>query len=626
MALLEVTDLRTHFFTREGTVRAVDGIDFTVDVGKTLGIVGESGSGKSVTALSIMGLIPKPPAEIVSGSVVYDGQDLTKLSEKKLEDIRGREIAMIFQDPMTSLNPTLTIGTQITETIRRHYDVSKAQARKKAIELLEEVRIPRAGERLDDYPHRFSGGMRQRVMIAIALSCDPKLLIADEPTTALDVTVQASVLDLLDDLKARHDMAMIIITHDMGVVAEAADDIIVMYAGQVVEHAGDAGSLRPPGAPLHRGSPRRPAAARGRGHPRGPPDRDPRAAAGSARPARRVPLRAALPLRRRRLVHRARARAAGDPEGPLGALGPSCERAGSRPRPGRSPSVSTNGALLEVADLHKHFPIREGLLIERKVGDVKAVDGVTFDVAAGETVGLVGESGSGKSTTGYCILQLIKPTSGSVKFEGTELTSLGREDLRRMRREMQIVFQDPYSSLDPRMTVGDIVGEPLIVHGIGSKGDRKSRIRELLDVVGFNPSFTNRYPHEFSGGQRQRIGIARALALSPKLIVCDEPVSALDVSIQAQILNLLKDLQRDFQLTYLFIAHDLAVVRSMSDRIAVMNKGQLVEIGPAEQVYTNPQHDYTKALLSAVPIPDPRAMKERKAARRKLRHALAEGL
>jgi oligopeptide transport system ATP-binding protein len=282
--------------------------------------------------------------------------------------------------------------------------------------------------------------------------------------------------------------------------------------------------------------------------------------------------------------------------------------------------------LLQVTELHKHFPIKEGLLIERKVGEVRAVDGVSFDVQPGETLGLVGESGSGKSTTGYCVLQLMKPTSGSVKFEGTELTELGREDLRRMRREMQIVFQDPYSSLDPRMTVGDIVGEPLIVHGIGTRRDRSARIRELLDVVGFNPSYTNRYPHEFSGGQRQRIGIARALALSPKLIVCDEPVSALDVSIQAQILNLLKDLQRDFGLTYLFIAHDLAVVRGMSDRIAVMNRGQLVEIGPAEQVYTNPQDDYTKALLSAVPVPDPRAMKERKAARRQLRHALSEGV
>ena len=289
-------------------------------------------------------------------------------------------------------------------------------------------------------------------------------------------------------------------------------------------------------------------------------------------------------------------------------------------------TVSQNGALLQVKELHKHFPIRSGLLFERKVDEVKAVDGVSFDIAEGETLGLVGESGSGKSTTGYCILQLLKPTSGSVVFEGTELTTLGREDLRRMRREMQIVFQDPYSSLDPRMTVGDIVAEPLIVHRIGTRRDRSTRVRELLDIVGFNPSFTNRYPHEFSGGQRQRIGIARALALSPKLIVCDEPVSALDVSIQAQILNLLKDLQHDFALTYLFIAHDLAVVRSMSDRIAVMNKGVLVEIGPAEQVYTAPKDDYTKALLSAVPIPDPRAMKERKAARRKLRHALAEGV
>ena len=287
--------------------------------------------------------------------------------------------------------------------------------------------------------------------------------------------------------------------------------------------------------------------------------------------------------------------------------------------------MSANGALLRVDGLHKHFPVRSGVLIERTVEHVKAVDGVSFDVAEGETLGLVGESGSGKSTTGFCILQLLKPTSGSIVFQETELTELGREDLRRMRREMQIVFQDPYSSLDPRMTVGDIVGEPLVVHGIGTRRDRRSRVRELLDVVGFNPAYTNRYPHEFSGGQRQRIGIARALALSPKLIVCDEPVSALDVSIQAQILNLLKDLQRDFSLTYLFIAHDLAVVRSMSDRIAVMNRGKLVEIGPAEEVYTNPQDEYTKALLSAVPIPDPRAMKERKAARRKLRHALAEG-
>jgi oligopeptide transport system ATP-binding protein len=289
-------------------------------------------------------------------------------------------------------------------------------------------------------------------------------------------------------------------------------------------------------------------------------------------------------------------------------------------------SASQNGALLQVKDLHKHFPVKSGLLFERKIDEVKAVDGVSFDIAEGETLGLVGESGSGKSTTGYCVLQLLKPTSGSVVFEGTELTTVGREALRRMRREMQIVFQDPYSSLDPRMTVGDIVAEPLIVHRIGTRRDRSTRVRELLDTVGFNPTYTNRYPHEFSGGQRQRIGIARALALSPKLIVCDEPVSALDVSIQAQILNLLKDLQHDFALTYLFIAHDLAVVRSMSDRIAVMNKGVLVEIGPAEELYTAPKDDYTKALLSAVPIPDPRAMKERKAARRKLRHALAEGV
>jgi ABC-type oligopeptide transport system ATPase subunit len=287
--------------------------------------------------------------------------------------------------------------------------------------------------------------------------------------------------------------------------------------------------------------------------------------------------------------------------------------------------MSGSGVLLSVTDLHKHFPVKSGLLFDRTVGEVRAVDGVSFDIQAGETLGLVGESGSGKSTTGYCILQLLKPTSGSVRFEGQELTELGREAIRRLRREMQIVFQDPYASLDPRMTVGDIVSEPLVVHRIGTRRDRRGRVRELLDVVGFNPTFTNRYPHEFSGGQRQRIGIARALALNPKLIVCDEPVSALDVSIQAQILNLLKDLQHDFGLTYLFVAHDLAVVRSMSDRIAVMNRGKLVELGPAEEVYTNPKDDYTKALLTAVPIPDPRKMKERKLERRRLKHAIAEG-
>ena len=418
---------------------------------------------------------------------------------------------------------------------------------------------------------------------------------------------------------------MIIITHDMGVVAEAADDIIVMYAGQVVEQASTLDLFDNPEHPYTE------ALLGALPQIEGANVRDGRLTAIPGRPPDLINPPAACRFAPRcRYAGSdgctdARAAAAGDPDGSLGALGASRERARRRPPATGGGRVSSAKApLLQVTDLHKHFPIREGLLIERKVGDVKAVDGVSFDVAPGETLGLVGESGSGKSTTGYCILQLLKPTSGSVKFEGTELTELGREDLRRMRREMQIVFQDPYSSLDPRMTVGDIVGEPLIVHKIGTRKDRSARIRDLLDVVGFNPSYTNRYPHEFSGGQRQRIGIARALALSPKLIVCDEPVSALDVSIQAQILNLLKDLQNDFGLTYLFIAHDLAVVRGMSDRIAVMNRGQLVEIGPAEDVYTNPQDDYTKALLSAVPVPDPRAMKERKAARRKLRHALAE--
>ena len=409
--LLDVKDLKTHFFTREGVVRAVDGVSFTLEPGRTLGIVGESGCGKSVTALSIMGLIPQPPAKIVGGQVLFQGRDLTTLSEKRLQDVRGKEIAMIFQDPMTSLNPTLTIGTQITETIRRHFDVTKGQARKRAVELLEEVQIPNAARRLDDYPHRYSGGMRQRVMIAIALSCNPKLLIADEPTTALDVTVQAQVLDLLDDLRSQHEMAMIIITHDMGVVAEAADDIVVMYAGQVVEQALDARPLRPAGAPLHGGAPRRAAAARGHRRPRGETDRDPGPAARPDPSARGLPVRAALPLRRQgRHVRDPHARAARGSDEALGTLGTSIVGAGPEARGGARVSM------LAVTNLQKYFPIKKGLLFERTVDYVRAVDDVSFEIDEGETLGLVGESGSGKSTTGYCVLQLLKPTSGSIKL------------------------------------------------------------------------------------------------------------------------------------------------------------------------------------------------------------------
>ncbi len=618
MPLLDVRNLRTYFATRQGDVKAVDDVSFSLERGKTLGIVGESGCGKSVTALSIMGLLAKPPARIVGGSIAFDGVELTNLSNRELEDLRGVELAMVFQDPMTSLNPTLTIGTQITETLRRHLGVSRADARRRAVELLQEVQIPNAGARLDDYPHRYSGGMRQRVMIAIALSCNPKLLIADEPTTALDVTVQASILDLLEELREEHEMAMIVITHDMGVVAEAADEIVVMYAGQVVEQASTVELFDYPEHPyteaLLAALPKLDdVGARGArltAIPGRPPDLlEPTAAcrfaprcpyAGRADSCALVPPE----LREIRREHWVRS---------------------AHPRSKRAEAAASSEPLLAVSGLEKHFPVKKGVLLERTVDRVRAVDGVDLELDEGKTLGLVGESGSGKSTAGYCVLQLLRPTAGSVRFDGKELTALRGEALRRMRREMQIVFQDPYSALNPRMTVGDIVGEPLQVHRIGNRKSRRATVRQLLDLVGFDPTFTNRYPHEFSGGQRQRIGIARSLALNPKLIVCDEPVSALDVSIQAQILNLLRDLQQDFGLAYLFVAHDLAVVRAMSDTIAVMSRGKIVEVGPAEQVYRSPQEEYTKALLAAVPVADPRRQRERKEERRRLRHVLADG-
>ncbi len=633
MALLEVKDLRTVFRTREGEVHAVDGVSFALERGQTLGIVGESGCGKSVTASSIMGIV-QPPGKVVEGSVMFDGRELIGRKESELENIRGREISMIFQDPMTSLNPTLKIGTQITEVLERHMNMKRAEARKRAIELLDEVKIPNAAARLDDYPHRYSGGMRQRVMIAIALACNPKLLIADEPTTALDVTVQAGVLDLLYELRESHDMAMIIITHDMGVVAETADNIIVMYAGQFVEQATSFDLFDSPEHPYTEALLAALPQIEGEGIRQGrltsipgrPPDllTPPEA----CRFAPRCPYAGtddcsvvAPELREIRPATGcgARIRPRSAPARGWGLM-----TTAATPETTQQKTTAEREPLLKVEGLKKYFPIKSGLLWDKTVDYVRAVDDVSFEIYPGETLGLVGESGSGKSTTGYCVLQLLKPTEGSVNFLGRELTKLKREELREMRREMQIVFQDPYASLNPRMTVGDIVGEPLVVHGIGDRGSRRKSVERLLEVVGFNPDFINRYPHEFSGGQRQRIGVARALALNPRLIICDEPVSALDVSIQAQIVNLLKDLQQEFNLAYLFVAHDLAVVRTMSDRIAVMNKGKIVETGDAETVYTHAQDDYTKALLAAVPIPDPHKMRARREERRKLKDVLAE--
>jgi len=541
--LISVRDLRVGFATEGGLVQAVDGVSFDLAPGEVLAIVGESGSGKSVTAQTIVGLTRSHNARI-EGSAQLGGEELIGASERQLQRVRGERIGMVFQDPMTSFNPVYRIGAQIVEAIRAHRkDVSDAQARERAVELLDTVGIPNASQRVDSYPHQFSGGMRQRAMIAMALALEPDVLIADEPTTALDVTVQAQILTLLERLNRERDLATILITHDLGVVAEIADRVLVMHEGKVVERGELDDVFYSPADPYTR------------------------SLLGAV-----VRLDAAPPLRPRR-------------EGEN---------------------------LLEVTDLVKHFPVKRGLLVNHEVDRVRAVDGVSFSVRRGETLGLVGESGSGKSTLCRAVLQLLAPDSGSVRFEGREIAGLSRRAMRPLRREMQIVFQDPYASLNPRKRVGQIVAEPLRLQGESSGTELRGAAQELLDRVGLSAEHYDRYPHEFSGGQRQRIGIARALALRPKLIVADEPVSALDVSIRAQILDLLAELQKDFGLTYLFVAHDIGVVRHVSDRIAVMHEGRIVEEGPADQVCERPSDAYTKQLLAAVPIPDPREARARR--------------
>jgi peptide/nickel transport system ATP-binding protein len=544
-ALLTVEDLRVSFNTQSGRVQAVDGVSFELAPGEVLAIVGESGSGKSVTAQTILGLTRSPNAEI-SGSARLGEQELLNASEGELRGVRGARVAMVFQDPMTSFNPVYKVGWQIIEAIRAHDgETSKAKARERAVELLDSVGIPNAAQRVDDYPHQFSGGMRQRAMIAMALALEPEILIADEPTTALDVTVQAQILALLERLNRERGLATILITHDLGVVAEVADRVLVMHDGLIVER-GDLDQIFY--AP--------------------------------ADPYTRKLLDAVVRL---------------DAAPPL--------------RPGRE-----GEPLLEVTDLVKHFPVKRGLL-NREVDRVRAVDGVSLSVRKGETLGLVGESGSGKSTLSRTILQLLAPSSGSVRFEGREIAGLSRREMRPLRRQMQMVFQDPYASLNPRKRIGQIVGEPLRVQGEASGAELRREVHELLDRVGLSAEHYDRFPHEFSGGQRQRIGIARALALQPKLIVADEPVSALDVSIRAQILDLLSELQAEFGLTYIFVAHDIGVVRHVSDRIAVMYRGKIVEEGPADAVCERPQDAYTRALLTAVPIPDPREARARQTIR-----------
>ncbi|HXS33170.1 MAG TPA: ABC transporter ATP-binding protein [Solirubrobacterales bacterium] len=543
--LLTMSDLRVSFNTQSGRVQAVDGVSLELMPGEVLAIVGESGSGKSVTAQTILGLTRSPNAEI-TGSAQLGGQELLSASERELQAVRGARIGMVFQDPMTSFNPVYKIGWQIAEAIRAHSGgTGKSEARERAVELLDSVGIPKAAQRVDDYPHQFSGGMRQRAMIAMALALKPEILIADEPTTALDVTVQAQILALLEQLNRERNLATILITHDLGVVAEIADRVLVMHNGVIVERGELDQIFYSPADPYTR-----------------------------KLLDAVVRIDSAPPLRTRRV---------------------------SEP-------------LLEVTDLVKHFPVKRGLLIDREVDRVRAVDGVSLSVRQGETLGLVGESGSGKSTLSRTILQLLSPSAGSVRFEGRELVGLSRRQMRPLRRQMQMVFQDPFASLNPRKRIGQIVGEPLRLQGEARGGELRREVQGLLERVGLSAEHYDRFPHEFSGGQRQRIGIARALALRPKLIIADEPVSALDVSIRAQILDLLSELQAEFGLTYLFVAHDIGVVRHVSDRIAVMHEGKIVEQGPADQVCERPQDAYTKTLLAAVPIPDPREARARQQA------------
>ncbi|WP_430488867.1 dipeptide ABC transporter ATP-binding protein [Rossellomorea marisflavi] len=537
-SILKVDNLHISFQSKEEEFDAVRGVSFEVKKGETLGIVGESGSGKSVTARSIMRLLPSPPSYMKEGEITFLGENLAEKTEKEMESIRGRDIGMIFQDPMTSLNPTIRIGNQIAESLMKHQDLSREQAKKEAIDILKQVGIRNSEERYSQYPHEFSGGMRQRVMIAIALACRPTLLIADEPTTALDVTIQKQILNVMKHMQERFGTSIILITHDLGVVAGMCDSVVVMKEGEIVER----GTTEQIFA-----SPRHPYTKK---------------------------LLNALP----RLDEPKKSK--------------------KDPSPDKPP-------LLDVSSLRQHFDLGKGHTL-------KAVDDISFFIREGETLGLVGESGSGKSTTGRAILRLNEPTGGVVTYEGMSVNGMTKREMKAMRRHMQMIFQDPYASLNPRFKVMDIIGQALDIHGLcKTKQDRKRRVEELLEMVGLQASHAKRYPHEFSGGQRQRIGIARALAVEPKFIVCDEPLSALDVSIQAQIVELLQDLQKRLGLTYLFIAHDLSMVKHISDRVAVMYAGKIVELAESEELYANPQHPYTKSLLSAIPIPDPAIEKKK---------------
>ena len=616
--LLDVKHLQTVFHLGSGLVKAVDDATFHVDEGEIIGIVGESGSGKSVTMMSILKLIPMPPGEIVGGEAWFGGQDILQYgaASSEMRSIRGGGISMIFQEPMTSLNPVLTIGQQITESIVLHLKMNKSDARKRAIELLGMVGIPDAESRIDYYPTQFSGGMRQRVMIAMAMSCNPKILIADEATTALDVTTQEQILELLRDIVKKTNTALIIITHNLSIIARYAERIYVMYAGNIVERGTSEELFGKPAHPYTMGLLR--------AIPRLDSDKSRRLVSIDGTPPNPAKKTGRCPFYERCQYKEECCDVKELPEYiEYSATQASACRFRRDELIAKAPPEAIEASkrsisdepILELKGLSKYYPVTKGIA-RRKVGDVKALDDVDLTIYQGETVGLVGESGCGKTTLAKTVLRLQPATGGQIIFRGEDITSLPERKLNSIRRDVQFIFQDPYGSLDPRQSAGSVVGEAIKTHKLAKdKADYDRRINELFEAVGLDPALKDRAPHEFSGGQRQRLCIAAALASEPKFIICDEPISALDVSIQAQIINLLIDLQAKRGLTYLFIAHDLSVVRHISDRIAVMYLGKVVEISPWDRLYENPMHPYTRALLSAIPIPDPVVEKARQRTR-----------
>ncbi|MEI6765695.1 MAG: ABC transporter ATP-binding protein [Bacteroidota bacterium] len=573
MPLLEVNNLTTEFSSEGITTKAVDGISFCVEKGKILGIVGESGSGKSVTSLSIMRLIPSPQGRISNGQVILslpDGSttDLLSLPEKEMRRFRGKEVSMIFQEPMTSLNPVYKCGRQVAEAIMLHQHASKQKAKEITLQWFAEVLLPDPVKAYNSYPHELSGGQKQRVMIAMAMSCRPSVLIADEPTTALDVTVQKSILELMKRLQQRFGMSIIFITHDLGVIAEIADTVLVMYHGKIVEQGIAREVFRNPKHPYTKGL---------------------------------LACRPPLDRRLKTLLTVGDFLKSSNSEDSGNTVLPKEQLITAEERTVNHKKLYAEKPILQVKNLRKHFKIRGGLFAKNDQY-FKAVDDVSFEVYPGETLGLVGESGCGKTTLGRAILRLSEPDGGSIVFRGTDITMLGSKELRALRKDIQLIFQDPYSSLNPRISIGSAIYEPMEVHRLyGSPKARRNKTIELLERVGLNETHYNRYPHEFSGGQRQRVCIARALAVDPKFIICDESVSALDVSVQAQVLNLLNELKKNFGFTYIFISHDLSVVRFMADRMMVMKDGKIVEMADADAICSNPQTDYTRKLISAIP-------------------------